>query len=85
MTKQFVQTKLHCKFCNKEMDTSHRAYSANPFCQDKECYEKRLEASGAIDLRDNHEIIDLDNGYVQVKAIDPMKKFKAEIPNKVKN
>jgi hypothetical protein len=69
--------KICCKFCGKELKRSHREHMANPFCQDRECYEKRLEASGAIDLRDNHKIIDLGNGYVQIKPIDPNKKFKA--------
>ncbi|PLS19750.1 hypothetical protein CVD28_01165 [Bacillus sp. M6-12] len=68
---------MTCKFCGKEMKGSHRALMANPFCNDKSCYEQRLEASGAIDLRDNHELICLENGYVEVKPIDPNKKFKA--------
>jgi len=41
-------------------------------------YEQRLEAAGAIDLRDNHRIIELDNGYLRIEPIDPTKLWKAE-------
>ncbi|MDR9852907.1 hypothetical protein RJP21_04735 [Paenibacillus sp. VCA1] len=41
-------------------------------------YEQRLEAAGAIDLRDNHRIIDLGNGYTRIEPIDPTKLWKAE-------
>lgn len=67
--------KLSCEFCGKKLDEGHRSYMANTFCNDRDCYERRLEATGAIDLRDNHKVIDLGNGYVQVKPIDPMRKF----------
>ena len=40
-------------------------------------YEQRLEAAGAIDLRDNRRVIDLGNGYDRIEPIDPTKLFKA--------
>lgn len=66
---------VKCKFCGNQMNRSHREHLANPFCSG--CYEERLEASGAIDLRDNHRIIDLGNGYCEIEAIDKTKKFKS--------
>ncbi|AHM66872.1 hypothetical protein PPSQR21_032330 [Paenibacillus polymyxa SQR-21] len=42
-------------------------------------YEQRLEAAGAIDLRDNSRIIDLGNGYCRIEPINPTKRFKAEV------
>ena len=36
---------------------------------------ERLRASGAVDLRDNHVVNDLGNGYSRIAAIDPNKKF----------
>ncbi|WCK57113.1 hypothetical protein PP175_28400 (plasmid) [Aneurinibacillus sp. Ricciae_BoGa-3] len=72
---RFHKMTFHCKFCGSEMKTSSTGYLSNPFCSD--CYEQRLEASGAIDLRDNHRIVDAGNGYVQIVPIDPTKKFKA--------
>ncbi|WP_449600312.1 hypothetical protein [Paenibacillus sp. Marseille-Q9583] len=47
------------------------------FCGERQCYEERLEASGAIDLLDNHRIMLLDNGYMKIEPIDPTKLFKA--------
>lgn len=46
---------------------------ANPY---KESYHERLVKSGAIDLIDNHEIIDLGNGYSRIVPIDITKKVK---------
>lgn len=51
-----------------------RQYMENPFIS--EDYEERLEKSGAIDLRDNHIIIEKENGYCEIKPIDKNKKFK---------
>lgn len=51
-----------------------REFLANPFIGIP--YEERLEKAGAIDLRDNCEIIDLENGYSKVVAIDETKLFK---------
>jgi hypothetical protein len=39
-------------------------------------FKERLIRSGAIDLENNHNIIDLGNGYVQIVPIDPTKKLK---------
>ena len=69
--------KLHCKFCGKELTIGHREYLANPFCNDRECFQKRLEASGSVDLENNHKIIDLGNGYIQIEPIDKNKLFRA--------
>jgi hypothetical protein len=66
----------NCKFCGREMQREGISYLANPFCSD--CYEDRLEASESIDLRDNHMVIDLGNGYVQIEPIDSSKKFKKQ-------
>lgn len=79
MTRQLKisNSKVYCTFCGEEMHINHREYISNPFCNDRECYDKRLEASGAIDLRDNHKVVDLGDGYVNIKAIDENKKFKA--------
>ncbi len=38
--------------------------------------QERLIRSGAIDLENNHKIVDLKNGYVQIVPIDPRKKLK---------
>lgn len=65
-----------CKFCGREMNVSGRAYLANEFCN--KCIPQRLEASGAIDLRDNHTITILDNGYCKIEPIDSTKLFKAD-------
>jgi hypothetical protein len=64
-----------CRFCNSHMDSKGRAWLANPFCAD--CLPQRLEASGAIDLRDNHKIIDHNNGYISIVPIDETKLWKA--------
>jgi hypothetical protein len=66
-----------CKFCGSPFKRSGRAYLANPFCGERQCYEERLEASGAIDMRDNHRITLIDNGYAKIEPIDPTKLFKA--------
>lgn len=75
MLPRLNEEKLRCKFCSKVIEVSHRSYKANPYCNDKECYEKRLEASGAIDLRENYEIVNLGNGYVQINPVDSQKKW----------
>lgn len=46
---------------------------ANPFEGD---YKKRLIKSGAIDLTDNHTLIELKNGYIKIEPIDSTKKVK---------
>jgi hypothetical protein len=66
---------MKCKFCNEEMNVSHRSHKANPFCG--ECLPKRLEAAGAIDLRNNSRLIELGNGYDRIEPIDATKLFKA--------
>jgi hypothetical protein len=82
MRKLKVDTiEFKCKYCGRKLDIQGRAYLANPFCN--ECYEDRLEASGAIDLRDNHKMIDLGNGYVRIEPIDPNKKFKKTTPRNI--
>lgn len=67
---------LKCKFCERDMKTCPRAYLSNPFCG--HCLDERLEASGAIDLRDNSRWIDLGNGYHTIEPIDTTKLFKAK-------
>lgn len=39
-------------------------------------YHERLVKSGAINLNDNHKIIDLGNGYSDILPKDINKKFK---------
>lgn len=68
---------IACRYCGKESEFSGRALLANQFHAD--CYEERLEAAGAIDLRDNHRIIHLDNGYARIEPIDNTKLFKAGV------
>jgi hypothetical protein len=58
------------------MEVDGRAYASNPFCN--ECYPERLEASSAIDLRENSKIVDIGNGYVRIDPIDPSKKITAK-------
>lgn len=67
---------MECRHCGRGMDRSHRSFLANPFCGS--CLDDRLEASGAIDLRDNAKWIDLENGYHKIEPIDPTKLFKAK-------
>jgi hypothetical protein len=38
--------------------------------------KERLIASGAVDLRENHTIHDMGNGYIQIRAIDKTKLIK---------
>ena len=64
-----------CSFCGKETERAGRAFVANPFCSG--CYEQRLEASGAVDMRDNWREIDFGNGYSRIEAIDRTKLWKA--------
>lgn len=46
---------------------------SNPFPM--ETREERLKKSGAINLQDNHRIIDWDNGYNSIEPIDRTKTF----------
>jgi hypothetical protein len=39
---------------------------------------ERLIAANAIDLRDNHRVIDFGDGYAQVVPIDSTKRFRAK-------
>lgn len=71
---KFKSTENKCDFCGRKMEVSHRQYLANSFCG--ECYEDRLEASSAIDLRDNYKIIDHGDGYCTIVPIDETKKYK---------
>jgi hypothetical protein len=64
-----------CKYCDRKTDVEHRSYLANPFCAD--CLPQRLEASGAVDLRDNFRIVDVGNGYSAIIPIDETKLWKA--------
>lgn len=73
---QIRTIELKCKFCGNDYEHSHRSYLANPFCS--ECLPKRLEASGAVDLRDNYTVIDHGNGFETIVPIDKTKLFKAE-------
>lgn len=60
------------KKCSKNTNLS-REKLANPYEGD---YHERLVKSGAIDLIDNCEIIDLGNGYLKIVPIDENKKVK---------
>lgn len=62
MTKKFI----------KNLGLS-REKLANPY---EGNYQERLIKSGAIDLTDNHKIIDLGNGYTEIIPIDENKKVK---------
>jgi hypothetical protein len=75
----FIRKEKRCKFCDSKISISDLCYLSNPFCSF--CYEDRLIASGAVDLRDNNKIIDLGNGYVQVEAIDKTKLWKKSVKN----
>jgi hypothetical protein len=66
---------MECAYCSREMNRSQRSFLANQFCT--KCLAERLEVSGAVDLRDNHRIIELENGYHKIEIIDPTKLFKA--------
>lgn len=46
---------------------------ANPFSDIP--FNDRLKNDNSIDLRQNHEIVDLGNGFVKVIPIDNNKKF----------
>lgn len=73
--------KFYCKSCKQPMEGG-RSYLANPYCNDKACYDVRLEEIKSVDLQDNREIIDHNNGYVSVKPIDSTKLWKASEENK---
>lgn len=47
---------------------------ANPFKH--LTHKEKLKKSNAIDLRNNHTLIDLENGYVKILPIDESKRFK---------
>lgn len=53
-----------------------RGQLGNPF--PKETKYKRLVESGAIDLRNNSTYKDLNNGYIEIIPIDPLKRFKSK-------
>lgn len=54
--------------------TKHRSNLANPY-QNTSLHE-RLIKNKSIDLRDNSYTIDYNNGYSEIKPIDPNKKIK---------
>lgn len=51
--------------------TKSREDLANPFR--KIPYKERLIKARAVDLKDNHKIEDLDNGYMKITPIDESK------------
>lgn len=53
------------------MNVDDRTYRVNPFCS--HCYEERLVASGAIDLRDNHQPLQMDASYSEIVPVDEKK------------
>lgn len=63
---------VEVKKCNNNARLSCEKL-ANPYEGD---YYERLVKSGAIDLVDNHEVIDLGNGYSEIVPIDESKKVK---------
>jgi hypothetical protein len=58
----------------KENKQLSREFLANPFSN--ESLHERLIKSGAIDLRDNCIIEDLENGYSRIIVIDENNKLK---------
>ncbi|WP_235608369.1 MULTISPECIES: hypothetical protein [Bacillus amyloliquefaciens group] len=58
----------------REANELSRKYLANPH-QGKSFIE-RLKSNKSIDLRDNMVIIDLGNGYSDIKPRDENKRFK---------
>ncbi|PFD32543.1 hypothetical protein CN269_04340 [Bacillus thuringiensis] len=57
-----------------EKDTNlSRRYLANP--HQKQSFLERLKINNSIDLRDNRVIVDLGNGYSEIKPIDSNKRF----------
>ncbi|MFJ6034294.1 hypothetical protein ACIQFL_28760 [Bacillus toyonensis] len=56
----------------KDMNLSRR-YLANP--HQKQSFLERLKINNSIDLRDNKVIVDLGNGYSEIKPIDSNKRF----------
>jgi hypothetical protein len=58
----------------REVKELSRKYLANPH-QDKSLFE-RLRDNKSIDLRDNSYVVDLGNGYDEIKPIDKNKFFR---------
>lgn len=58
----------------QEANVLSRKYLANPH-QDKSFIE-RLKSNKSIDLRENMVIIELGNGYSDIKPLDENKRFK---------
>lgn len=50
-----------------------RRYLANP--HKNQSFLERLKMNNSIDLRDNKIIVDLGNGYSEIKPIDSNKRF----------
>lgn len=67
----FKEKRFICKFCDREMNVAEREYRANQFCS--HCYKERLVASGAIDLRDNHQYLQMDASYSEIVPVDEKK------------
>lgn len=67
----FKGIRFNCKFCDREMNVNDRTYRVNPFCS--HCYKERLVASGAIDLRDNHQHLQMDASYSEIVPVDEKK------------
>ncbi|MDX5853720.1 hypothetical protein SIM22_06320 [Bacillus cereus group sp. BfR-BA-01363] len=71
LTTTFKEKRFNCKFCDREMNVNDRTYRVNPFCS--RCYEERLVTSGAIDLRGNHQSLQMDVDYLEVVPVDKEK------------
>ncbi|MED0951144.1 hypothetical protein P4T70_24150 [Bacillus mobilis] len=67
----FKEKHFNCKFCGREMNVNDRTYKANSFCS--HCYEERLASSGAIDLRGNHQSLQMDASYSKIVPVDEKK------------
>ena len=65
----YIMKKINC---DKKFTTRHDL--ANPYMDQP--LEKRLKESKAINLKNNHKIIDLGNGYSRIEAIDKKKFIK---------
>lgn len=61
------------KNIQKQKSQISRGFLGNPF--PRETKYERLIKSKAVDLRDNIQYIDLNNGYLEILPINPNKIF----------
>lgn len=58
----------------KKANRLSREFLANSYSH--KSLNERLKHNKSIDLRDNHIVINHDNGYSEIKPIDSNKRFK---------